>query len=48
MPFRKIQRGKDKGKFRSPSGRVMTLEQVRAYYSKRGFQTNSNSLTKNK
>ena len=34
MPFKEITSGKDKGKYRSPSGRVMTLAQVQAYYSK--------------
>lgn len=35
MPFRKITRGKDKGKYKSPSGRVWTLAQVRAYYARK-------------
>ena len=35
MPFKKISRGKDKGKFRSPSGRVLSKKQVAAYYSKK-------------
>ena len=35
MPFKKITRGKDKGKYKSPSGRVMTLAQVQAYYAKK-------------
>lgn len=34
MPFTKITSGKNKGKFKSPSGRIMTKEQVRAYYAK--------------
>lgn len=34
MPFKKITRGPNKGKFKSPSGRVMTPSQVRAYYAK--------------
>jgi hypothetical protein len=34
VPFKKITSGKDKGKFRSPSGRVLTAAQVRAYYAK--------------
>lgn len=34
MPFSKITKGKDKGKFKSPSGRVMTGSQVRAYYAR--------------
>jgi hypothetical protein len=36
MPFKKITRGKDKGKYKSPSGRVMTKAQVQAYYAKKG------------
>ena len=34
MPFKKITSGKNKGKYESPSGRVMTLSQVKAYYAK--------------
>lgn len=34
MPFAKITHGKDKGKYKSPTGRVMTLGQVKAYYAK--------------
>lgn len=33
MPFKKISRGKNKGKYRSPSGRVFTPKQVKAYYA---------------
>ena len=36
MPFKKITSGKNKGKFRSPSGRVMTKGQVRGYYATKG------------
>ena len=35
MPFKRIASGKDKGKFKSPSGKVMTAAQVRAYYAKK-------------
>ena len=35
MPFKKITKGKDKGKYKSPSGKVMTLGQVKAYYAKK-------------
>jgi len=38
MPFTKIKTGKDKGKYRSPSGKVFTLEQVNMYYATDGFQ----------
>lgn len=33
MPYKKIMRGKNKGKYKSPSGRVVTLKQVKAYYA---------------
>jgi hypothetical protein len=36
MPFKPISRGKNKGKYRSPGGKVMTGEQIRAYFSKKG------------
>lgn len=38
MPFRKIRRGRGRGKYRSPSGRTFTGRQVRAYYATRGFR----------
>jgi len=34
VPFVKIERGKDKGKYRSPSGRIFTKAQVRLYYAR--------------
>jgi hypothetical protein len=37
MPFKKINTGKDKGKYRSPSGRVFTADQVKLYYANDGF-----------
>jgi hypothetical protein len=37
MPFTKITSGKNKGKYRSPSGRIYTAEQVRLYYAHDGF-----------
>jgi hypothetical protein len=37
MPFTKITSGKDKGKYRSPSGRVWTAEQVKLYHTTNGF-----------
>jgi hypothetical protein len=37
MPFRKITSGKNKGKYKSPSGRVFTAAQVRMYYANDGF-----------
>lgn len=37
MPYTKIKKGKDKGKYRSErSGSVRTLGQVRAYHAKKG------------
>ncbi len=36
MPFKQITSGKNRGKFRSPSGRVFTKSQVRLYYAKGG------------
>jgi hypothetical protein len=36
MPFRKITSGKNKGKYKSPSGHIWTLKQVRAYYARKG------------
>lgn len=38
MPFKRIARGKSKGKYRSPSGRTYTAKQVRFYYASSGFQ----------
>ena len=38
MPFTKITRGKNKGKFRTPEGRIWTLKQVRTYYVTDGFK----------
>lgn len=38
MPFTKIVSGKDKGKYRSPSGRKFTKAQVKAYYATNGFK----------
>ncbi len=36
MPFVKIKTGKNQGKYRSPSGRVFTLGQVKLYYARGG------------
>jgi len=33
MPFKKIARGKNKGKYKSPSGRIMSKKQVQAYHA---------------
>lgn len=37
MPFKKISSGSNKGKYKSPSGRVFTARQVRGYYATKGF-----------
>ena len=38
MPFTKITSGKNKGKYRSPSGRVFTKKQVALYHATNGFK----------
>lgn len=38
MPFSKIKQGKDKGKYKSPSGRVFTAKQVKLYHATKGFK----------
>ena len=35
VPFKRISSGKNKGKLKSPSGKVYTAAQVRAYYAKK-------------
>ena len=35
MPFKRINKGKNKGKYKSPSGKVWTMKQIKAYYSKK-------------
>jgi len=40
MPFSKVQLGKNKGKYKSPSGRVFTKKQVALYYATEGFKKN--------
>jgi len=37
MPFTLIKTGKNKGKYKSPSGRIFTLKQVQMYYATNGF-----------
>lgn len=37
MPFKKIVSGKERGKYKSPSGRIFTGAQVRLYYATKGF-----------
>lgn len=36
-PFKKVTGGKDKGKYRSPSGKTYTAKQVRLYHLTEGF-----------
>ena len=38
MPFKKITTGKNKGKYKTPSGRVYTVKQMKAYYATSGFK----------
>lgn len=38
MPFKRITTGKNKGKYRSPSGKIYTKKQMRAYYARKGFK----------
>jgi len=38
MPFTKIKSGKNKGKYRSPSGRIFTFKQVKLYHATKGFK----------
>jgi uncharacterized protein YaiI (UPF0178 family) len=38
MPFTKIKRGKKKGKYRGPSGKIFTKKQVALYYATKGFK----------
>jgi len=33
MPFTEIKSGKNKGKYKSPSGRIFTKEMMKAYYA---------------
>lgn len=38
MSFVKIKSGKNRGKYRSPSGRIYTARQVKYYYASSGFK----------
>ena len=46
MPFIKIKSGKNKGKYRSPSGRIFTKKQVRLYYATEGFKIKNASVNR--
>jgi hypothetical protein len=37
MPFKRITRGRNTGKYRSPTGRVFTRKQVAMYHATKGF-----------
>lgn len=37
MPFTEIKSGNQKGKYKSPTGRVFTKNQVNLYYATNGF-----------
>jgi hypothetical protein len=38
MPFKKITRGKGRGKYKSPSGSTYSKKQVRAYHASGGWK----------
>jgi len=38
IPFRKITKGKDVGKYKSQYGKIYTLKQLRAYYATKGWK----------
>jgi len=38
MPFTKISTGKNKGKYKSPSGKIWTKKQVVAYHATNKFK----------
>ena len=38
MPFTRIKRGKNKGKYKSETGKIYTERQVRAYHATRGWK----------
>lgn len=48
MPFNKITSGKDAGKYKSPSGRVMTKGQVTAYHASKSSNKTSPKSGKKK
>jgi len=41
MPFKRITKGKNKGKYRTPSGKVYTAKQVKAYHATGGWKRKS-------
>lgn len=49
MPFKRINKGKNEGKYKSPSGRVFTEKQVKMYYATGGtFKRGADSKPKPK
>jgi len=40
VPFNKIKSGKHKGKYKSPTGRVFSKDQVKMYHATDGFKKN--------
>jgi len=48
MPFAKITKGKDKGKYMSSSGRIFTAKQVKLYYASKGFNKKKLAKLKSK
>ncbi len=41
MPYKKIMRGKNKGKYISPKGNVISGKQLKAYYATDGWSKKS-------
>jgi hypothetical protein len=37
MPFKKVATGANRGKYKSPSGRIFTKRQVNLYHATKGF-----------
>jgi len=48
MPFKKIRSGKNKGKYKSPSGRTWTKAQIRLYHATNGFKKKPKTKRKKK
>jgi len=42
MPFVKIQSGSNKGKYHSPSGKIFTEAQIKAYYAEQEKKAKNN------
>jgi hypothetical protein len=38
MPFTPITLGRNRGKYKSPTGRIFTGRQIKAYYATKGFK----------